>query len=293
MGTRTIALDSKNLEGGIEALSSASRPFQLTSFERLAYRALMVSVDVAAWGWVLSWMFSIIFFILMPDKQPTELTSVSAFIFAMSGFAMLGALAVSMFAAVVATVFLALNFPLIRKLYRERARLKELGLSSLSKSLWKESRRSRWISRAHGALLILIGIQVFLAAATYGYLLWYGLWPDMETKIGIFLVLFFAGVSPLIFSARYLHNQRERMELAASAEELKKAFEGLRQRAGKAEVVSVPSELLEQAVRIESAQIAKERKDAVLQSIAVRPSGYAITFDRDAAKERATLGVTD
>jgi hypothetical protein len=57
--------------------------------------------------------------------------------------------------------------------------------------------------------------------------------------------------------------------------------------------VSVPSELLEQAAKIESAQIAKERKDAVLQSVAVRPSGYAITFDRDAAKERATLGVAD
>jgi hypothetical protein len=109
----------------------------------------------------------------------------------------------------------------------------------------------------------------------------------------IFLTLFFATIAVLIFSARYLHNQRERMELTASAEELKKAFEGLRQRAGNAEVVSVPSELLEKAARIESAQIAKERKDAVLQSVTVRPSGYAITFDRYAAKERATLGVGD
>jgi hypothetical protein len=241
----------------------------------------MVSVDVAAWGWLLLWMFSIIYFI-----TPSEAFK----------FAMLGALGVSMFAAVVATVFLALNFPLIRKLYRERARLKELGLSSLPKSLWKESRRSRWISRARGALLILVGIQIFLAAVTYGYLLWSGRWStesDVEWKSGIFLALFFATIPPLIFSARYLRNQRERMELTANAEELKKTLEGLRQRAGKAEVVSVPSELLEQAARIESAQIAKERKDAVLQSVAVRPSGYAITFDRDAAKERGTLGVAD
>src|SRR5262249_40452279 len=110
---------------------------------------------------------------------------------------------------------------------------------------------------------------------------------------GLFVVLFLAPIPVLIFSARYLNNQRERMELTASAEDLKKAFEHPRQRAGNSEVVSVPSELVEQAAKIESAHIAKERKDAVLQSIAVRPSGYAITFDRDAAKERATLGVTD
>ena len=57
--------------------------------------------------------------------------------------------------------------------------------------------------------------------------------------------------------------------------------------------MSVPSELVEQAARIESAHIAKERRDAVLQSVAVRPSGYAITFDPDAARDRATLGVAD
>lgn len=57
----------------------------------------------------------------------------------------------------VGIVSLALNIPLLRKVFRERARLKKLGLSSLSRSLWKESRRSRWsrwLSRAHGTLLI-------------------------------------------------------------------------------------------------------------------------------------------
>ena len=57
--------------------------------------------------------------------------------------------------------------------------------------------------------------------------------------------------------------------------------------------MSVPSELLEQAAKIESAQIAEKRKEAVLQSVAVRPTGYAITFDPYAAKDRATLGVAD
>src|SRR5262249_24715245 len=77
------------------------------------------------------------------------------------------------------------------------------------------------------------------------------------------------------------------------AEELRKAFQGLRQRAGKTEVVSVPTELVEQTAKIESAQIAKERKDAILESVTSRPTGYAIAFDGDAVEERATLDVAD
>jgi hypothetical protein len=292
-------IDSKNLEGGIEALSSAARAFQLTPFERGAHRALMVSVDVAVWSFLVPIAMISIFVargLDLKDLTPVQETLV---------FAPLGASMVAFtFAIVVGTVSLALNIPLLHKLYRERARLKELGLSSLSESLWKESRRGRWISRARGVLLIVVGI--FMSFGFFGGVVGslVGLMTPTqmtefegeikgEWKSGLLLALFFATIAVLIFSARYLQNQRERMELTASAEELKKALEGLRQRAGNAQVVSVPSELLEQAAKIECAQIAEERKDAVLRSVAVRPSGYAITFDRDAAKERATLSVAD
>ena len=90
-----------------------------------------------------------------------------------------------------------------------------------------------------------------------------------------------------------LQTQRERMDLTANAEELRKAFQSLRQRAGKTEVVSVPTELVEQTSKIESAQIAKERKDAILESVSSRPTGYAIAFDRDAIEQRAMLDVAD
>jgi hypothetical protein len=285
MASRTIALDSKHLEGGIEALSSASRAFQLTPFERRAYRALMVSVDVAAWSLLAS---IATFFIFRPGQKDLTPVQLAFFIASMVAFIAF------ILAFVVGTISLVLNFPLVRKLYRERERLKELGLSFLSKSLWEESRRSRWISRARGALLIGVAILSFLFAVVYGVIGTIAKVDEEYFKIGmISFALFFATMAALIFSARYLHNQRERMELTANAEDLKKAFERLRQRAGNSEVVSVPSELLEQAARIESAQIAKERKDAVLQSVTVRPSGYAITFDRYAAEERATLGVAD
>jgi hypothetical protein len=96
----------------------------------------------------------------------------------------------------------------------------------------------------------------------------------------------------LLFATRYLRNQRERMDLAASAGELRKALVSLRQRKG-FDVVSVPAKLLEQTALIESAQIRSERTDAVLQSAAFRPNAYAIVFSREAAGERATLGVED
>jgi hypothetical protein len=262
----------------------------------------MVSVDVAVWSFVaFVALIAIIAILAARGLDPKDLTPLqAAFVFAPLAASMVA----FAFAFVVGTVSLALNIPLLRKFYRERARLKKLGLSSLSESLWKESRRGRWISRARGVLLIVVGIFMFFGFFGGAVASLVGLMTPRqmtefegeiqgEWQVWLWGALFYATMAVLIFSARYLQNQRERMELTASAEELKKALETLRQRAGNAEVVPVPSELLEQAAKIESAQIAKERKDAVLQSVAVRPSGYAITFDRDAAKERARLGVAD
>jgi hypothetical protein len=109
----------------------------------------------------------------------------------------------------------------------------------------------------------------------------------------VYGTLFCVFIVALLFLSGYLRNQRERMEIAANAEELKKALQDLQQRAGKSENVSVPSELLEQAARIETAQIAKERKDAVLQSVSDGPSGYGVAFDPIAAEQRRMLDVPD
>src|SRR6266481_9547709 len=111
MATRTIVLDSKNLEGGIEALSSAARSFQLTPFERRAYRALMVSVDVAVWSFlVFVALIAIISFIAVRGMEPKDLTPVQqAFVFAPLAASMVA----FAFAVVVGTVSLALNFALI------------------------------------------------------------------------------------------------------------------------------------------------------------------------------------
>ena len=290
MDTRTTELSAKDLEGNIAVLSSAAQALQLTRFEKISYRALMVSAYVITG----SVAFQLIFGLVIRLSGKAELLSKWAIPMALEFHA----------SVLLGILSLALNIPLFIKAFRERARLKKLGLGSLSESLWKESRRRRWKSRILEGLLIVGGTSTFLVASLYLFFL---IFRHKYSNLRIFQnyseqeiltlwllgVLYLAIITALLFSARYLHSQRERMDLTANAQQLKKSLESLRQPIGKAEVASVPSALLEQTAKIESAQIAKERKDALLQSVAFRRNGYAIAFDRDAAERRATLSIAD
>ena len=142
MATRTIELDRSDLDKSIEVLSSAAQALQLTRFQWFSYQALMVTVDLIAVG-AFAWLGDVLLEVYFPDtpfmsKVDGVLTTV--FIVTWLGGIFIG------------TIALALNIPLFLRVFRERARLKKLGLSSLSRSLWKEGRRGRWISRGHGLL---------------------------------------------------------------------------------------------------------------------------------------------
>ena len=267
-----VALSPNELERTIAVLSSAGQTLQLTRLERITYRALLVSVDVALAS--LFGCFLAVVFASLSGDWLWVLALVLGLVFVVS--------------FLVGIISLALNIPLLLKTFREDRRLKRLGLGSLSTSLWKESQRSRWISRLRSVLLLSIGILILVFASKAAI---EARTPD--DRIGLLIALPFYGITAgLLFGARYLRNQRERMDLALSAEQLRKALQGLQEREGP-EVVSVPPELLEQSAIIESAQITKERKDAVLQSAVFRPNAYAIAFSRDAAKQGATLDVAD
>jgi hypothetical protein len=293
MATRTIELDRNDLDKSIEVLSSAGQEFQLTRFERIAYRSLMVSADVA----MVSFLLCLPIDVLLGGFRawglgdplgaqgldlPAEQLSPNAF-FALLVFGLL--VLVFLAAILVGIISLVLSIPLLLKTFRENARLKQLGLSSLTRSLLKESQRGSWKSWVRrflffGALIYMLSdVSTFFA----------------EQRGGIPIIgwgLYFTVVPGLIIAARYLRNQRERIELTASAEELRKAFQSLRQRSDTG-VVSVPTELLEKTAKIEMAQIAKERKDAVLQSIGSHSKEYPVAFDRSAAEQRATLDSVD
>jgi len=144
MDARTVAIDPKDLESGIEALSSAGQAFQLTPFERSAYYLLTVSVDVTVWSFI-----ALVLLSFLPESW-------------MGGYnaAFIGGVVVA-FGTLLAAMALVINIPLASKLYRERARLKELGLTSLSKSLWKESRRGRRIRQVVRWVPVIILVIIF------------------------------------------------------------------------------------------------------------------------------------
>jgi hypothetical protein len=285
MSTQTIPISSQELDSAIEVLASAGQALQLSRLARISYRTLVICADLA--------LASMAAFILLCIAYAFDGgdTWAHLWLYLMIVAVILGVLLVSVLVAIIA---LALNLPLFRKAFREEARLKKLGLTSLAQFLWKESRQHRRMSRVREALIVVIGLACILFLCLLGRQVAenpkYG--EDAEFILMSFMALVLVFIVIILLSARYLRNQRSRMDLTSSADGLRKTLQSLRQRAGDG-VVSVPAELLERTAKIESTQIAAQRKDAVLESAAFRDNAYAIAYDGGATEQRATLETAD
>src|SRR5205823_2844931 len=106
---------------------------------------------------------------------------------------------------------------------RERAELKKLGLTTLSRSLWKAGRRHRWLQRIRGAVLLSFSLLLLFLTAAVG---------REETFVWLMVVLVMVLLGIIMLAARYLRHRREQTELVANAEELQKALRELQQQAG-------------------------------------------------------------
>jgi hypothetical protein len=281
-----VALSANELDRTIKVLSSAVQTLQLSRLERITYRALLISVDVALVSFFGCILTGILAAAGMVSSVPA-IVSDPSFYLALA----LGLVFVVSFG--VALISLALNIPLLIKTFRERRRLDQLGLGTLYTSVWKENRRTRWISRLRSALLLGIGIAIIVGMVFVSKGLLEANTKDDRILFAV-LLLFWSVTASLLFGARYLRNQREQMDLAASAEQLKADLQKRREQdRPNAGSVVVPSEILERSAVIESAQIRMERKDAVLQSATLRESTYAITFEPNAAEQRIALDRAD
>jgi hypothetical protein len=118
MSTQTIELDQNDLDKTIAVLSSA-KTLQLTRFERFSYRALIVSVDAAATCYLTVQVISI----FNPWEAGSKIDDRPIVWIP---------LVITFLAILVGLVALALNIPLFLRTSRERRRLKELGLGSLT-----------------------------------------------------------------------------------------------------------------------------------------------------------------
>src|SRR5262245_47990954 len=107
MATRTIPVSSKELESAIEVLSNVGHTLQLTRFERFSYRALMVSVDVAAVCFLFSFIIASLPIKLLPEDLQKSPEGLAVLVFS--------PLAVYILSLLVALVLLALNIPVFLK----------------------------------------------------------------------------------------------------------------------------------------------------------------------------------
>ena len=280
MSTRTVPISSQELDDAIEVLASAGQALQPSRFQRFSYRALVISADAFLACWVLTFACRVVMLTFGGPEWLNAVDGVFVMLFVVAFFFLM--------------IALALNIPLFGRASRERARLKERGLDGLSNFLWKESRRSRRIGLARKAGLVAIGLDQVVTA----FMLISGRAQRMLgsgvdiVALVLITALFTAIAIAVLFGARYLQNQRERLDLTSSAGALRKTLQSLRQRADGG-VVAVPAELLERTAKIETTQIAAQRKDAVLESVASRDSGYAISYGSAAAQQRATLPAAD
>jgi hypothetical protein len=244
----------------------------LTRFQKFSYFALIVIADVLVVFFAAAMIYDALHGFSNDDPELGPLGTLLG----------LGII----FVCIIGVISLALNYPFIHEAFREKRRLKRLGLSSFYRSLWKESRRGQWKGRVREIVLaVLITYELVDVARDPS-------WKTDDLGEMIFAALLILTAAGLMIAGRYLRVQRERMDLVASAEKLTKALQSLRYREASG-TVPVPESLLEQTAKIESAQIAEERKDAILESVTSRPTGYAIAWDHDAAEQRATLDVAD
>jgi len=279
---QTVPVESDRLDAAIKVLAGAASSFRLSDRERAAYRALMLSANLAIASLALE-LLLVGFTVdraalqdghlqfLRDDRGLVEaLRLVVGVGFAASGLAGL--------------VAFALNVPLWVRMFHERARLRSLGVNALTRTLWKAGRRTRWTGTVHRVL-----IGVF---AALNLLLAVGAAAEQLKGAAAYVALFLA-VAALLLGAWNLRNQREQLELAADAGELEKALDQIRLRSPDAATVEVPEALIERAAMVESAQIARDRMEALLRGTDPRRDGLAISFERQALSQRAALPVPD
>lgn len=290
----TVTLDSKAVDAALGLLVEAARELPPSPREQKRYRVFEVSVDIAVFS--VSLGYAIVMFILpFAGKSRFEVpTLVVASLFFLAFF-------VGSFTAMAAAL---MNHRFLRRVIAQRRQMRRLGLHALSRRLRRAYARTRWLSRMRDSLLGLFGIAfvatgVLSVAFVAVVLLLYGdrspwahkLFPD--SPIGAVGLAVYLGVIVVVglflLLSRVLRNTREEIELAGNADDLRKALAELRASAGAANAVEVPAALIERAAQIESVLIEKERSRAIVENARSGRAGLAISFDAEAAAQRAQL----
>ena len=258
----------------LEALRSARETFRLKPRTRrlYAFLRLVVYVNVAA---ILVLLAGVIWDVLW-KKAPGRLDVGVGLVFVGT--------------TILAPFFLLANIGTIGHVWRQRRRLKELGLKELSDSLWKARRKAPGWERVWVTLVLTIGLVMVLSSVIAGLAAEWkkGTWAGL---IAIIIPLVALGLT--IVGFYFLQRGKQRLELVAEATQLEKALLESQKQAGEGHPIAVPLAVLKKAARIESTQIAQQRVEAIAESLRNAADGYAVQITRDVFAQKAALDSTD
>jgi hypothetical protein len=287
MTSETTEISADNLDAGIDALSRASKAFQLSRFDTFAYRFLMVLANI----FIINFSTFLVFLLAGYLINDTKIDDGVRTFLLLAILTLIAALLVVLFLGLCALILIA---PLTWRMFWQARKLNSLGVTNLSGSFWIESQRGRLVAKIRPIALITISGITLLIAVLFTFFFAESNSKRLDdTIIFASIVFVFLFVALFMFTARYTRYQRERIELASSAAILKNSLEKLRESTGQQDTVTVQVQVLNQAARIESATIAQERSEAVLQSAASRHSGYTIRFGPAASSQRLLLEAED
>jgi hypothetical protein len=266
------------LDAARAALHKAFETFRVSQREERLFKALRISL------WITSGAFAVALGSLIYADAVTPEAGIptTADIGTPMVLAVLSLL-LSFIGAVVVPILLLLNWRIFRNAFRQWRLLKRLGLEEVSQTAWKAKHRGTLLdrlgTRAVKAILVLVVVIVLVfigVSAAMGIV--------MNVIVGVLAL-----VVVLTFPVwRFVETMRQRMTLALDAERLDTTLGALGRPDARGAAIVVPAAVLENAARIENAQIAAERARAIAAKSA-ESRDYALLTTRDVAAQKAAL----
>jgi hypothetical protein len=247
------------------ALHKALETFRVSKAEERLFKGLRLCL------WITSGAFGLAVALLIFFDVTQEGATLIAL-----GFSSLTSLA----GAFLVLVLLLLNWRLVRNAVRQWLLLKRLGLEEASRTAWKAKHRRAFLDRLSSRIgKAILGVVVFFAFVFMAVAVSMGEW--LNVAVGL-LALVVAFTFPVW---RFVERMRQRLTLALDAQHALNALDGT---GASGDSIVVPAAVLEQAARIEHAQIAADRARAIAAK-AAESRGYALLTTREVTGQKAAL----
>lgn len=200
--------------------------------------------------------------------------------------------------ALTTLLLLLMNFKLVFKLYQQGKLFRRYGLTDLQNSLWQKFRPARKFIDYCISGFNIIGILLIVMAFLFIFFsfigtptedsIYTGMPPSFSLDLYIYLNL---GFGLVLIAPSYIQRLKQRIEVLADVERLKKMLEDLKSKEGKTMYTTavIPRREAEQISIIENTQIKLERAQAIYARNQTDNDEYTLLINRDVHKLRGNL----